>query len=436
MNNESFGETLVDVCASVAEHGPPTYMVDRVADAIRCAFAAEQASDDASSPLTKYRALPQESCPCGEGATIWATGDRCSAQSAAFRNGIAVRLLDMNDTYVARAIVHPSDVIPALVAIAENAQQPWERLLSGIQIAYEVVCRFADVVDLTSNGFEAATLSPLATALAGSWIVGADRSTTVEAVRLAALDAATLGCTRQGELSDWKGMSSARGAVKGMFALEMARVGITAPAEAFESRSGFLNRVAGSSNFPTDSQNRVGRTLYKAFPAQIFIQTPLLLMQSLLNHEKLSQTSIRRVTVHAARLPVKIVGAADMDGLPPTNRESADHNLRFCLAAMLVYGRLTTEDFEAGLGNPELCPLMSRIEVLEDGAYTEVYPQQIKARVEVLLVGGRRLAARGSAEDLLFRRPWTSLSQGAQPESAMVWPFSLPGELPTMPRIH
>ena len=54
-----------------------------------------------------------------DGATLWGTRDRAGLEAAGFANGVAVRCLDFNDTYLSREPLHPSDVIPPLVALAE-----------------------------------------------------------------------------------------------------------------------------------------------------------------------------------------------------------------------------------------------------------------------------------------------------------------------------
>lgn len=432
MNDESFGETLADLCAGFAALAPEACVVERLADALRCAGAAERVSDESDTALAKYRRLPP-AAPTGAGATVWATGERVAAGSAALRNGIAVRLLDLNDTYVARSIVHPSDIIPALVAIAQDEQRPWERLLGGIQVGYEVTCRLAEVADLGSRGFEAATLSPLASALAAAWITGADRAVTVEAVRLAALDAATLACTRRGRLSDWKGMSSANGAAKGLFALELARAGVTAPADTFESPAGFLPRITGDAAVPADSASRLRRTLYKRYPAQIFVQVPLLLTEDLVRRGTVTAAAVERVTVHTAAVPARIVGTAGRTGPAGMTRETADHSLRFCLAAMLRYRRLSADDVDAALHDGEVAALMARIDVVEDEHYTAGYPDRLETRVEFALAGGRTLVVRGSAGEQL-RRPCPAPQ--AEPSAATDWPFTLPGAAPPRPRAN
>ena len=61
-----------------------------------------------------------------DGATLWGTRNRAGLEAAGFANGVAVRCLDFNDTYLSREPLHPSDVIPPLVALAEVRGSPRE----------------------------------------------------------------------------------------------------------------------------------------------------------------------------------------------------------------------------------------------------------------------------------------------------------------------
>ena len=92
----------------------------RLADTAACALGAERLADQAQDAdegtitrIRRYGSWGQGPC------TVWADGKRASLDDASLRNGVAARYLDYNDTYVGRAVIHPSDMIAALVALAE-----------------------------------------------------------------------------------------------------------------------------------------------------------------------------------------------------------------------------------------------------------------------------------------------------------------------------
>jgi 2-methylcitrate dehydratase PrpD len=137
----------------------------RLADTAACAIAAETLAD-ASHGTTAEGTIAHIRRHAGHSvgpATIWATGERASVDVAALRNAVAQRYLDYNDTYIGRAVTHPSDMIAALVALAEERNLGWDRLIAAVTVAYEVLCRLADQVQLGDHGFDGSTLSrPLA----------------------------------------------------------------------------------------------------------------------------------------------------------------------------------------------------------------------------------------------------------------------------------
>src|SRR3954465_335297 len=81
-------------------------------------------------------------------ATIIGTTRRTTADLAAFANGAAVRYLDFNETYVRTFAPHPSDNIPACVAVAEAERASAQELIVAIVIAYGVNSRRVDAFDI------------------------------------------------------------------------------------------------------------------------------------------------------------------------------------------------------------------------------------------------------------------------------------------------
>src|SRR5215210_3718555 len=52
-------------------------------------------------------------------ARVLGSGARSSVEMATFANTIAARYLDCNDTYVSKGSGHPSDMLPACLAVAD-----------------------------------------------------------------------------------------------------------------------------------------------------------------------------------------------------------------------------------------------------------------------------------------------------------------------------
>jgi 2-methylcitrate dehydratase len=364
----------------------------------------------------------------GGEATVWATGERTSVESAAMRNGVAARYLDLNDTYVARAIVHPSDLIAMLVAQAEAAGAQWTRLAESVTVAYEVHCRLAEQADLRRRGLEASTLTPLAAAAGCAWLAGLSEEDTANALSLSCLDAATLRAVRLGRLSDWKAVASARGAVKGWFAVQATRAGLRAPAEALDSPDGFTGRITGPLIVdPQDRHARLGQVIIKQYPLQVFIQRPAALAARI--HREVGVADVDEVVVRTFAEAVQLVGGPVRADLNP---ESADHSLRFGVAAMLSAGRLGPGDVHHLVDDRRVRALAERVAVEESAIHTAAFPTRLGADVEVRLQDGTKIAASSDGVNELDSAALRTKFRTLAGTDEWVWPWRLAGDpLPT-----
>ncbi|HWG06989.1 MAG TPA: MmgE/PrpD family protein, partial [Beijerinckiaceae bacterium] len=370
---QGFAASLVALLPEFAASARTDDVALRLADTLACAMAAEslkRGGENAVGRAARYAA--QEGAGKRE-ATVWATGEKIAVDEAAFRNAVSARYLDFNDTYVGRAIIHPSDVIAALVALAESRAIAWSRLTEAVNVAYEVLCRMAEQADLRAHGCDASTLTPLGTVAGCSWLLGLSPRQSANAIKLAALDSATLRCIRIGRISDWKAAASGRGAVKGLFAVRMAELGTEAPATTFEADDGFFAQVSGKLALDCTSPSRLPETLIKRFSVQIFCQSMLSMAQDLARQTAGRTDAIRRVTISTFKRAVEMVGPRSLGG-HALNRETADHSASFCVAAMLVHGRLGYSDFETFLSDRKVLALMDKIDVVDGGDSKRGFP--------------------------------------------------------------
>src|ERR1041384_5175672 len=131
-------------------------------------------------------------------ATVIGTARRTTTDLAAFANGVAVRYLDFNDTYVGKFAAHPSDNIPACLAVAEAERASAQELIVAIVVAYEVNCRLIDAFDISSRGWDPPVFGLPAVALAAGRLMKLDPQQMTQAVNLAINDHIPLALTRVG----------------------------------------------------------------------------------------------------------------------------------------------------------------------------------------------------------------------------------------------
>ena len=362
----------------------------RLVDAFGCAAGAlhEPAPEIARRVAGMVRSEP--------GAALFG-GGRSSPDWAAFANGVHIRYLDCNDTYLSLEPAHPSDNWAAVMAVGEHVGANGRDWIAAAAVAYEVQCRLADACSIRARGWDHVTYGALSTALASSKLLGLDHAKTVHALGIAGTTSAALRLTRAGELSMWKGCAFAHAARNGVFAALLAREGMTGPSPLFEGDMGFWQQVSGPFEIarlggPSGSDWMLPKTSIKFVPAEYHSQSAIAAAFEL--RPKIGAPSrIRSIEIATFRVAVEIIGQ-DPEKWRPKTRETADHSLPYCTAVALVDGDVSADQFtEARLADPALLDLVSQTTVVEDPVLTAGYPNGIPNRVTVTLDDGSTLVS-------------------------------------------
>src|SRR5437764_2634638 len=105
-------------------------------------------------------------------------GGRSSPEWATFVNGLLIRYLDFNDTYLSKEPAHPSDNLAAVLAVGEAAGAAGPDLITAAVLAYEIQCRFCDAASLRKHGVDHVTYGAISSAAAAAKLLrlGADRT--------------------------------------------------------------------------------------------------------------------------------------------------------------------------------------------------------------------------------------------------------------------
>lgn len=308
-------------------------------------------------------------------ATVIGADRKASVELAAFANAAAVRFLDFNDTYVGKVAVHPSDDIPACLAVAEAASAGARDLITAIAIAYEVNCRLAEAFDISRRGWDPTVFALPAIALAAGRLLGLGPDQLTHAVNLAINDHIPMAQTRVGALSDWKGISVAEAGRNAVFAAMLARAGLTGPAPIFEGGSGFMQQVGGPAEVDVDAfggrggEFRIHQCGIKPYPAVIYSQTAIVAAITVAEGVK-DLDRIAAIEIATSRRGFQWAGSEPEKWAPKT-RETADHSLPYLTARAMFDRDITAESFEpAKFSDPAILAFMRKITVAEDPALT------------------------------------------------------------------
>jgi 2-methylcitrate dehydratase len=321
-------------------------------------------------------------------------GGKTSPEWAAFVNGLLIRYLDYNDTYLSLEPAHPSDNLAAVLAAGEIAKSSGAELIVAAVLAYEIQCRLCDAASLRKHGFDHVTYGALSSALAASKLLGATVEQMAHALGIAGVSNTALRQTRSGELSMWKGCAFANAARNGLFAALLAKAGMTGPAPIFEGELGFMKLLTGPFVVADlgggDRPFMITSTYIKFWPAeyhsQSAIDAALQLCPEIGDTEK-----IQAIDIHTFDAAVDIIGK-DPEKWRPKTRETADHSLPYCTAVALVDGDVTLTQFAPErLADEKLLSLVAKIKIHRDAELSKRYPAGIPNRLTVTMDDGRQL---------------------------------------------
>ncbi|MDR7414862.1 MAG: MmgE/PrpD family protein [Armatimonadota bacterium] len=413
----------------------------RVLDSLGVALAAF--AEDAPKAARAY--AYELSTP--NGATLWGTPVKASPGTAAFANAVMVRYLDFNDTYLSREPLHPSDMIPALFALAEWRRCHPRDLIAAIALAYEVGVCLCDAASLRAHGWDHVNYTALGTACGAAYLLGLTPPQTEHALAITAVPHAAMRQTRAGELSMWKGAAAAEATRNALEAALLAACGMTGPSRPFEGEMGIFAQLLRGERFdeaalrPLAEQappSRIRDTYIKFWPVEYHAQSAV---DAALRLRQRIQDPARIASVHIEtfRAAYEII-AKDPEKWEPKTRETADHSLPYIVAVTLLDGEVNRSSFiPARFRDPDLRAfLKDRVTLQEDPALTRGYPEGIPNRITVRTQDGATYEEevrfpRGHARNPMtdeevmekFRRNVAEVWTPAQAERVAEWVWRL-----------
>ena len=331
-------------------------------------------------------------------ARVLGSGELTSIEAAAFANCVMARYLDFNDTFMSQEVAHPSDMIPAILAVADAHHADGKDVLRAIITAYEMFAVFADVCSLWDKGWDHGLYIGFGVAAGAGQLLGLTKEQTGNAIAMVGAASVPTRQTRSGALTMWKGCAAPAAARAAVYAVELAKEGMCGPSAIFEGRHGVCEQVTGPLELGAFGGNgnpfAVERSGIKFFPTEYHSQVPLGLILKL--REKVAVDDIDSVHVETYHFTYSEIGS-EPEKWRPTTRETADHSLPYMLAAALSDGEISVETFsEKRIRDPKLPPLMDRIKISENDEFTRKSPASMECRIEITTKNGARFVEEGS----------------------------------------
>ncbi|TBV00280.1 MmgE/PrpD family protein [Phytopseudomonas dryadis] len=364
----------------------------RFLDSLACILGAYGAGP-VNAAVAMAARTPQPS------SSVFGTSLRTTPELAAFANGIMVRFLDYNDGYMGLEPGHPSDNIPACLALAEAEGATGSELIAAIVIAYEIQMRLQDAASLNKRGWDHVNYLNVSVAAAASRLLKLDEAQTEQAINIALSAHLAMRQVRSGCLSDWKGCSAANAARNALFAANLARHGMTGPAPVFEGEMGLFKQVTGEFALDVDSfgsrengRFAILRSLTKTFPTNGELHTAVWAGIDL-RSRIVDLDAIESIHIETSEFNRRVL-ADTPEKWRPRTRETADHSLPYNVARALLDGDITLDSYATEqICDPRAIALMSRTTVSEDPALTKLFPQRLANRVSVTLASGETLSS-------------------------------------------
>jgi 2-methylcitrate dehydratase len=285
--------------------------------------------------------------------TVFGYGIATTPELGSFANSAMVRAMDFNDTGGARGTTqagHPSDVIPAALAVGEALHSTGREVMAAIAIAYELRA--------VSSGGESA----VAAMVAGK-LMKLNEDQLANALSLALVPHVALN-KGVGAMSMWKGVRSAEAVKCGVWGAMLARAGMTGPPQPFEGRGSLWSQNGKGREFtlPDDPSGQLAviRTGYKRYPAEASSQAILDYVP-----EMRAWTTVEEIESIHHELPFGVwEEIADAPKWDSRNRETADHSMPFILARALLDGDIYLDSFtDEKVKDPRVRALVDRISV-------------------------------------------------------------------------
>ncbi|MFD6274438.1 MmgE/PrpD family protein [Streptomyces sp. NPDC060209] len=246
-------DTTAGMTAQLAEHAarnvtPSARSRDILAASLADTLGVALAAAQDPAPLRLREALGPRLAPgC---ATVWASGERCDAPTAALLNGTAAHALDYDDVND-RMSGHPSAVLwPALLAVGESVDARGQDLAAAYHTGFDTIITLATVLDVDAHyraGWHAtATLGVLGATAAVCRLLGLTGGQVQHALGIASSSASG---SRQNFGTLTKPLHAGLAARDAVMAARLAQVGFDADPSELDAPLGFLARfgpVTGS----------------------------------------------------------------------------------------------------------------------------------------------------------------------------------------------
>jgi 2-methylcitrate dehydratase PrpD len=324
----------------------------------------------------------------GVGATVYARGwPAQDPRSAALLNGIAGRSIELCEGLRLVSGQAAMQVLPGVLAVAEQAGSPGPELLAAFVLGYDVAGRISGGFTPRPLAHQNGQVSLLAAAAAGARLRGLDAAGISRAMRIAATLMLTPSYTNAVAGATALNVAGGMSGFAAALAPELAQAGFAAREDAIEEALGQLVGAGFSPDGVTEGLGErweITRNYFRLYACCNPIHPALDCLAAALAELRPRPEEVARIEVATYRF------ASVMRNPDPPNYFASKYSLPHAAGAMVARGGAGFAELDdSALADPRIAALRQRVHIVEDPAMSAVAPRLRPARVTVTLTDGR-----------------------------------------------
>lgn len=350
-------------------------------DSLGCALLALNYSQ-----CTKLLGPWVQGTQVAHGARVIGTPFVLDPIKAAFDNGMLIRWLDYNDTWLAAEWGHPSDNLGGLLSVMDfvtrqkrlQGQEGFKvkQLLEAMIKAHEIQGVLALENSFNQVGLDHVILVKVATAGLATKLLGGDKAQGCDAISQAFVDGQALRTYRHapntGSRKSWAaGDATSRGVQLALMTLKGEHgYPSVLSADKWGFEDVYFRGIPIKINQPLNSYVMENILFKISYPAEFHGQTAVEAAIELHAHVKDNLDNIEKIEIETQQSAMRIINKQG----PLHNPADRDHCLQYMVAVGLIFGELTYSSYlEETAQDPRIDPLREKMVLKEESAFSRDY---------------------------------------------------------------
>jgi 2-methylcitrate dehydratase PrpD len=335
-------------------------------------------------------------------ATVFA-GGRASAPAAAFANGVASHILELDDIHKGSTVHAAAPIVSAALAVAEREHASGAAFLAAVVLGYEAAFRIGEAVNPSHYHYwhPTGTVATFGAAAAAGSLLRLTPDAMADALGSAGTQAAGLWeFNADGAMS--KHLHPGKAALNGVLAADLARAGFTGATRILEGARGFFRAMSTGADAARVIEGlgatwKIGENGYKLHACCGHTHSAI---DIAIRVRARCGWSASRALAEIASVAIETYGPGYEIVQEPNPRTpyQAKFSMAYVVAAALLEGEVGLPQFGAerfaadGVRASSIAGLLARTRVCVSDDLTTRYPAAWPARVTVTLRDGTTIA--------------------------------------------